>query len=585
MPRVPIENLPQVSPQGLPGPRLSPGAPEGAFGGGQGAAEVFGQAGSLAQDIARQQHEVQQRADLAAVFKANAELSDYVTDLQYNQQTGIVNQKGENAFSLAKTVPEGYRKRVSQIMGSLASSEQRAVFQRHADQSWGQLNGFNQRHIAGQAEHYMAQQADAYVASRQNAASLAGAAGDLNSVEQAANDVDQARRAWALKNGVSADVANLAIMQDKGRVYAGAIGAMLDAGNDLAAKEAFTKYRDQIADPERARLARMVKQESTLGEAYRQVDKIFSTYYDKEEKAGETIVHTHYAPETEEAALEEARKIQDPDVRARAESLTRERWSGLVRSKDAAKKQLMIDAANKIDGMPGDKRSYDNLPASMRNEMTATERKQIQSYAKGDVVTDDSTWYSLMQMSYRDPEQFKNINLLNYASKLSRSDFQEITKEQGKAQKGDGKGNDGFRGIDAIVSGTIANSNLNDKDKERFMRRIDREVKRWKEQPANKGKDIPNEIVEQMTDTMLAKVITDPGWLWDSRDPLYKAESEAEMNNNEKLGKAVSKVSPEDRQRIIGEMKADGVALTELNIMRYHKSLTDSRGKAKNAGK
>jgi hypothetical protein len=578
MPTVPFENLPQVAPQGPPGVRVSPSSPQGAFGGGPAAAESFGQARGLADDIARQQEEVRQKADLAAVFRATAELSNFTNDLQYNQQTGIVAKKGENAFPLAKSIPEVHRKKVSELMSSLSSPEQRQVFQRHADQNWNQLNGFNQRHIAGQSEHYMAQQADAYVASRINAGALAGSAGDLKGVEDAARDVDQARRAWALKNGVSPDAANLIISRDTSAVYAGAIRQMLDAGNDLSAKQAFNKYSSLLTADDKGQLARMVERESTLGEAQRQVDRIFSTYYDKEEKPGETSVQAHYAPDSEDKALEEARQIKDPQVRRLAEGMVKERWNERERAAADAIKRDMVEAANMIDGG----KKYEQLPASLRDRLPPTQRKQLMAYGKGDPVTDDATWYALMTMASAQPERFKNENLMNHLGKLSRSDFQEIAKVQAQALKGQTKAIDGFRSVDSIVSGTIADANLGKEDKERFMRTIDRQVKAWKEN--NQGKDIPNDLVEQMSDTLLKDVITGKHlWIFDKDEPLYKAESQKAVDASKKMGNILDNMKQDDRERITGDLKQRGIPLTESNILRFYEAMLADR--RKNAGK
>jgi hypothetical protein len=239
----------------------------------------------------------------------------------------------------------------------------------------------------------------------------------------------------------------------------------------------------------------------------------------------------------------------------------------------------MGEAKNLIDGG----KTFDDLPATLRSTLNATAEKDLRKYAAKEPVTKDATWYALMQMSARDPERFKNVNLLNHLGDLSRSDFQEVSKVQLELQKGKTKEIDGFRSVEGIVSGTVAESNLSKEDKERFMRVMDRDVKAWKSQPQNQGKDIPNEVVQDMTDAMLKKVITDPGWLWDTREPLYKAESQADVDAKEKMGKAISKMPMEDRQRITNDLKARGIVLTEANILRFYEAmLTDRRA---NAGK
>lgn len=558
--RVPV--IPQVSENQSPNARMAP-VPQGTF---------DTRLGQQNLEIVRQE---QEKIDFYDNVAAETALKD--KERQSNYQEVL----GENARELPKRMEQEYDKWVSDISDTLKSERQRAIFQQRAGRNRVAFLESVENHSLRQKTISEAQKTDAYVATWNDAGIRAGASGNYAEMDRSAEQIDHVRRIWGEANGVNKDVVDRMIAEDTNKTYVGAIKAMLDSGNDQGAKAALAKYGDKILERDRAKLAGMVSEESTLGTATREVDKTFTNYVDWETQ------EEHQIPTSEEAAVEEVRKIKDPKVRATAERLTRERWHGLVRSQEAAKKQLMVDAMNSLDGG----KTIEDLPATMRDQLSYTERKQLKAYAAGEVVTDDATWYSLRLMAANDAtrEQFKNINLVGkeYLGKLSKPDLHKMMDLQADVIKGKTKKADGFRSIEGIVSGTIKDVIKKDADKERFMRVIDKEVAAWEDNPKNADKSEieKKKFVEDQADTLLKKVITDPGWLWDSRDPLYKALSEDAVKANEKSGDILRKMKMEDRSRIINDLRKDGVQVTDANILRYYGAMMADQARAKNVGK
>ncbi len=376
MARVPIDNLPGVAPDGLPGVRISPNAPEAAFGGGQEAANVYGQARGLANDIAKEQHEIQQKADLAAVFKATAELSDYTNDVQYNTQTGIVAQKGDKAFPLAKAVPEGHRKKVSELMGTLSSPEQRQMFQRQADQNWQHLNGFNQRHIAGQSEQYMAQQADAVVNSHQTAAANAGFNMDPEGVHRAVGEVYGASKAWAQSSGMPPKVADEMTQKNTSHAYTGAIISMLDAKNDMMAAKFFAENSSKLTPEDRHRLAGPLKMGSVMGEAQRTVDNYFAGEMEGVPTGGNNWTQKRGEPvKTMADVIAKSKGIENPEVRHAVEQMARQRFADIKLADRQQNDSVFMDIAKRIEQHPGvDPRGL-ATPDEWENKLTDPDMK------------------------------------------------------------------------------------------------------------------------------------------------------------------------------------------------------------------
>lgn len=382
MARVPIDNLPGVAPGEMPGVRISPNAPEAAFGGGQDAAQSFGQARGLANDIMKEQEEVRQRADLAAVFKATAELSNYTTDLQYNPQTGIVAQKGENAFPLAKSIPEQHRKKVSELMGTLSSPEQRQVFQRQAEQNFQSLNGFNQRHIAGQSEHFMAQQADAIVDAHQKAGANAGFSLDFEGIHKAAGEVYGARMAYGQKNGIPPEMAKGMADTDTSRTYTGAIISMLDAKQDMAASKFFAENSSKLTPEDRHRLAGPLKLGSILGESQRTVDSYFAGEMVGVPTGGNNWVQQRSEPvKTMADVIAKSKNIESPEVRAEVERLARQRFADIHMAERQQNETAFMGIAKLIEQNPGvDPRTL-ATPDQWENQLTPDLKNDLKKLA------------------------------------------------------------------------------------------------------------------------------------------------------------------------------------------------------------
>ncbi len=552
--RVPLN--PQVQEQIHPGARLDATVPEGAFGGGRSLAHNVAQANQNI-DIVKDE---QQKIDFYDAMNGLTELK------RWENESGYESVLGENARELPKRMQEEYSKRAADIAGTLKNDRQRAMFQQKADQNGVGFMGGVINHTRRQKSISEAQKTDAFVSTFQDAGIKAGAAGNFEEMDRQVVEMDGVRRISGSQLGIPGVATDRMVREESSKVYSSVIGSMLDAKNDRGAKEMFAKYRDRMTENDVKRLGPMIERESNLGEAFRLTDVVMS-----------------YEPGTLKAGLDHLDKIVEgdklsPEVREKASQLISQKYAIQQDALEQAHKKNMGEAKNFIDGG----KTFDDLPATLRSTFSASDEKDIRAYATKDTPTDDATWYTLMQMSYREPDKFANLNILSYARKLSIPDLQEMAKLQAKVAGGDTKETEGFRSIDSTITGTIKDVVKDEKDRERFMRLMNREVKAWKSNPKNKDAD-PIPFVEQMTDTMIKKVITDPGWLWDTRDPLYKAETQAQADASEKMGDYLRKMPMEDRQRITNDLKARGIALTESNILRFHEAMVADR--RKNAGK
>lgn len=97
-------------------------------------------------------------------------------------------------------------------------------------------------------------------------------------------------------------------------------------------------------------------------------------------------------------------------------------------------------------GGPGGGAAIDRPPPEVWNQLTYEKQKSVDATllhnAKGrDAITDDATWYEIYRgLTSADPaerQKWASASLWQYKPKLSRNDFQELSKVQGTVRKGD----------------------------------------------------------------------------------------------------------------------------------------------------
>lgn len=144
MARVPTYDQ-QVTPNQLPGARVSVATPDGAFGIRQGQQlQQLGQGlGQLAVGMQRAQDE----ADTARVNDALNQLIETELDLTYGETDGYTRLKGVNALQrpdnrpLSEEYTERLQSRSDEVLGSLGNARQRQLFQQRAQERLTQFRG------------------------------------------------------------------------------------------------------------------------------------------------------------------------------------------------------------------------------------------------------------------------------------------------------------------------------------------------------------------------------------------------------------------------------------------------------------
>lgn len=577
----------------LQAPMGNPNAPIEAFGGGQARAENFGVARGLARDAQALVLQAQDKADADRMIEERIALNDWERQNVYDRKTGALGQLGKNALGIGDKVNQDYDKFTGEREQKLSSDGQRRAYRAM---------------IAARKEH-IGKVLTSHEGQQQEEIHIGGLkAATASSIERAATDpatagleskiVDDNALELAKSLGYDDAMTDYSRRKAQSDLHTQVIDRMLSTGQDLKAKDYYTLNGKLIIGNDAERVGRMVKNESVLGEAQRQKDRIFSTYYTEGGESGKDI-SAHYAPETEAAAMEEAGKIKDPDVRAKTEELVSREWHMLERSKENAYKKSYQDAVEAIEKSGG---KYDAISPQIRDSLRLAEKRQLMSYAKkissGEDVVTDERLYNQLQLAAAGADTrnaFKNLDLLApaYLNKLSKEDRRDLQKLQAGLIKDDEKAKkeaDGFRTTSDIVRSAIDGKIKPGDEQERFLRLINEKVRYWK---ADKKTDtIPDKEVEVMVDNAL-KVVGKKNLFtlfgiesghWGMGKELRQYETELpvmEFANN------IPKV---DRDYIISQFKSRGIVYRDLDIIEAYSKLLKDRGAraqqgSQNAGK
>lgn len=399
MPRAPV-----VQREALPGPRVSPALPSGAFGvpasvDTRGVQRLLGQI----------QSEERDRADNLAVLDADNQLSKLQTDLH----TQATSRLGLDAFGASQETADAWAKSTSEIEGSLRSDRQKDAFRQRVAARGASLYSAVEQHTAREYQRFAADTTKTSLDRRFDEA-LTGYT-DPGAVETAVAETraiiaDQGRR-----EGWSPEMVQQEQADRVSRMQVGVVGRYLAKGDDLAATAYYAKVRDQVRGADQGRLEQELDIGSVRGESQRRADAITD------------------GAATMEAALGQIRGITDPKVRDATEERVRRFYSDKAQADSRERYQAYIDAGNIVD-KTGDTH---RVPPSMWNLLSPSEKTSLRQSATkargGAVETDPDTYYSLLNMAGLSDEArhaFENLDLRKYRSKLDERDFEYMLKLQ-----------------------------------------------------------------------------------------------------------------------------------------------------------
>lgn len=566
MPTVPkFQNDIQLT--GLPSARMDPTVSKEAFGSGT-AYKAFAEAASSLSDTAYKYAEKEQKekaaADKVVADDAIDELVRRKNANAWDQKNGAFNKKGEDAIGVIDTHLPQFDKDVEDIEKNyLTSPEQKAYFRQKARDHRNEFEVQLNKHVANESFKLDEEKTFSGIANLQDDARLNWQ--EPNKVNRNINDMRGRLVDYAQRNGKTKE---WAIEQDNKLVsstHAGVIEQMIDGGNDLHAQSYFNGVKNQIKDAETYdKVSKLVEEGSIRGNSQRYSDRIFSAYSNDME-----------------SALAEARKIKDPKIQDATIDRIKDRFVLKDKAEKQAVEQLHMSATDIIDKTG----SVDNIPAKDWAKFSLSERSALKNYAKQRTETSgiqtqwDEYYYlnTLASSTNKDErEQFLNTNLYKeYRGKLSDTEFKEMVHKQDAVKKGDTKvlkDLDGYRSNTMIVNDTLKaigidpNPKKGSKDATRaatFRKMVDDEIIATQEKT---GKKATNEEVQGIVDRLTTNVVTERGWLFDTKKRLF------EVQPNETAQIDVKDIPKEEIAKMEEVLKRKNIPMTnEILIQMYSK--------------
>ena len=284
MPTVPYPDQPRVQPSGLPSVRVSGNAPVEAFGGG---AAVPTNAAAPLSEMARIAQEATDHANQVAFTGAAAALTDAKTALLYHPQSGVLNQRGENALSTPEQAQAGWQAAVDQIQSGLTSPVQKAAFAKYAMNDWSQVNVDVQRHVAQQRVVVDTEKTNGLnSALTQEAVNVAakGVMSDdptvrfqaLAKATANAQQVADNTQAYAMRQGLPKEAVTEQVAKAVSGFHSQVLGAMATDPNAnwIEFTDYYERHKEQLVGAQREEMSRLVANNASIGAAQQASDAI-----------------------------------------------------------------------------------------------------------------------------------------------------------------------------------------------------------------------------------------------------------------------------------------------------------------------
>lgn len=576
MPQVRTYGDQQAVPRGIPDverqpSRLNVTATDLGAGVGNALTQIGGDVYHKSQLIKRDE---EQRQNEIRVQAAESALSDWELKTIYDPKTGALTKKGTAAFGLPDEVGASYDEATGNIRNTLANDTQKLAFDRATVNRKPTILSKINNHVYAQMEQVADSTYKAYIGN-----SRALAQQNADDPARVATEIDNQRVHTALEAdrlGLDAETTKRLVDGVTSDTHAVVIDQLLATGNDKRAKAYFDQVHDEISGDSLPQIEKALTVGKVRGESQRQADAIIAD----SAKPG--------AEKNLQEQLEEARKIQDPEVRDAVEDRLRSNWT-VKRQAEADQREdtlrthidsidkIMLNSLNKIDATGALSKA---ISPSDWAQLSAGERNTLEQYAKrkqvGEIETDWQTFYTLMNLATNEisQEDFARTNLMEYRARLGNSEFKQLAELQiSVRQKDHPKTTDLLSGEsqqaqivrDALLSigidpTAVDNPSAKGYDKAsidravNFRRSVRENVAALE---ARTKKKADNDQVQEIVDNLIVKGhVSMPGKLWGTNE---EERYVFEAHPGETLVVTAADVPKAERAKIEASLKRNGM--------------------------
>lgn len=516
----------QVAAAGLPNARLNAAESDAAFGAnlqdanarvGQSAANLgdrIAAVGLEVYDTSRRadladQRAARDKADTVVITKATSTLANDVMALMWDPQTGAMNVQGEAAFPLVGTVDAEFEKRADAIAAGLTTDKQKLAFEK-VRQNYGEQTGLNiRRHVSQQQEKVTGQVLGARLESALNM-SVANAQDGRIVTDELGKGI-AALQELGPQIGLSPEVVQQKVAALTSATQVAVIRKLVAQDRSAEAQARYDAVKGDIAGEAQDEVLGLLKASTTKAGAQQLSDAIL--------KEGGT-------PEEQRQKAKDRAKTADERDQALG-YIEHEQAQAEKRERDA-KEDRQRSVYDVLDAGRGTR----GIPTATWAQMSGAERSAARSYAKQlaegtPVKTDLKTLEQLHRAADTDPQGFAKLSLfdLGYAGKLGKEDFEEMLRLQSSIRKGDTKAADEMltspRTNDQIWQATTRSAGI-DPNSDQAAKLQERFVSNVLREQTLRGKKLNAAEVQQELNRLLVTVVTQPGFLWDTKKKGYE---------------------------------------------------------------
>lgn len=527
-----------------------------AFGGGQsleGVNRAAGRVGSFAEEIANKE---QAKADQIAILDADQKLSELETKMLYDPETGAMNSRGKDSFSLNETLLPDFEEQASNIEKSLNNDHQKVSFRNMMAQRAKHIDKQINRHVSAETKKYDESVTKSYVANEMNAAIQ-----NFHDPERIALSLERQKgtlKSYADRNGIDDETINLMMSETESKTHSSIVSKLMNGGGIRQAQSYYANNKKNISGEDRIRVEKALKAGVLQADSQSLSDNIIAKN-----------------PESMKDALAQAREISDPERRDETVRRVKSRFADKRSSEIEDSRQSFEVAYNSIEQNGGD---IDSIPKDVWANMEGKKREAIkrisQQMRNGTPVETDRTTYYNLEILASTPEtknKFLRTNLLEIKDKLDESDFEKFSKLQAEMRAG--KGGSKLRPIltrNQIVNSVLAENGFEtrisgsaNKDEVReanqFRWALEQRVKAWQDQ---NGKEPTNEDIKKMTDQLMVNTIEGKGFFG-----MFRGEKKLfQRGKDESFFVDTDSIPPGEIEEIKSVLRSRNKPVTEENI-------------------
>ena len=550
MPRIPSYEQ-QVQSDAGPQLQVQSSAPIESFGGGQ-ALQGMEAAGKLADQSAQMFTDIKKQADVAKVLQANDLTINAKNDGLYNMKTGAMTLKGQAALGATEAYTNKFKTQADEIAAGLDNDDQRAMYQKVRQQQAEEFQSTLEKHTFAEAQSFQKEQ---YASSLKT--TLDDTTYNYNAEGKIQTGVERVR-------GLALQQANADGIQDpemrqqrvrdaESKVYVGVIERMMNTGDPKASGFYLAKAGDMTAE-DRDRVDKVLKVNTLAAESSKRADEITRAFPDVTSQ------------------LAEARQMEPGEMRDKVIQRIKETNADTQAAREADNKNRVTGLSQIIEQSGG----YGRLPVTELMKLDSDDRAKLEARArqlKEGVVAEKASrnYYKIMNIAAEEPGKFRNMNLDLVRGQVTAEELTKFIGMQDDLKAGRGvKALDQHRTAQAIADDGARASGLKgrvwdaaglQKYQDEFFRRVDVESE-------NKGKPLNDEEMTRIRDNMLVKVVTDRGWIYNSRDRAYNITALKDGQTAPDI-EDVSRIPDQTMRQIRKYMDVNKIQYTDTLALKY----------------